>query len=399
MPTLVEKKIIKARISLIRKEAFFGNLIMRMPLIPLEIPRAAGGTDGVNIFYSPAAFEKCTVEEIEFILLHEIHHVIQEFFDRLKQNNYHAKLWNCATDYNINVHLINTYKYSKPVNINLLYDEKYLNDTSDEIYRKLIEEIKKQNSSNESGQGNPTNKEIDDYLQSLGDNFDEHEFLNKASEKEGGKQERERQILRNIKESAMAAGKDTPEHIKRAIDKLNEPKIDWREYLMACFTSKIKNDFTYARLNRKSYHMDAILPGYNVENSVNVAIAIDVSGSISEKEIKSFMSEVKGLMDQFNSFVLNIWSFDTKIMNHKKFTQDEKDQLINYAAQITGGGGTLFDINWDFMKSNDIFPDTFVMMTDGYPADGFGDPFYADTIWLIDTDVIAPHGITIPYTL
>jgi predicted metal-dependent peptidase len=133
------------------------------------------------------------------------------------------------------------------------------------------------------------------------------------------------------------------------------------------------------------------------EETIDVAIGIDMSGSISNTQARDFISEVKGIMDEYTDFAINLWCFDTDIYNHNKFTGDNSDDILYY--ECMGGGGTDFDANWRFMKDHDIQPKKFIMFTDGYPFGSWGDEEYCDTLFIIhgNDSIIAPFGQTIHY--
>jgi len=104
------------------------------------------------------------------------------------------------------------------------------------------------------------------------------------------------------------------------------------------------------------------------------------------------LSEVRGIMEQFQDFRVKVWCFDTQVYNYQEFTPQNIDEFEDYA--ITGGGGTDFDANWTFMKENDIHPERFIMFTDGYPWNSWGDPDYCDTVFIIhgSDDIKPPFG-------
>ena len=104
-------------------------------------------------------------------------------------------------------------------------------------------------------------------------------------------------------------------------------------------------------------------------------------------------------MDQYKDFRIHLWSFDTEVFNPKIFTPDNAEELLNY--ELGSGGGTEFECNWKYMKDNGIEPKKFVMFTDGWPFDSWGDPDYCDTIFLINNpyerNIEAPFGLTVTY--
>jgi hypothetical protein len=109
---------------------------------------------------------------------------------------------------------------------------------------------------------------------------------------------------------------------------------------------------------------------------------------------QEFISEVKGIMDEYKDFKLDLWCFDTDVYNNAQFTSDNADEIFDY--QPKGGGGTTFEVNWEFMKENGIEPKKFIMFTDGYPCGGWGDEDYCDTLFIVhgNDSIIAPFGQT-----
>jgi predicted metal-dependent peptidase len=137
-----------------------------------------------------------------------------------------------------------------------------------------------------------------------------------------------------------------------------------------------------------------IVPGLNREEAIDVCIAVDTSGSISQKILEEQLSEVVGLMDMYEEFTIRIWQFDTGIYGYAEFTKDTAGDILNY--EVKGGGGTDFDANWKFMKQEGIEPQMFIMFTDGEPWDSWGDEHYCDTLFIINNkynkEIVPPFG-------
>jgi len=108
------------------------------------------------------------------------------------------------------------------------------------------------------------------------------------------------------------------------------------------------------------------------------------------------LTEVEGIMSQYDDYNIRIWSFDTQIYNDQTFTMGDGDVL---SYEVKGGGGTSFNANWDYMKEHGIEPKIFVMFTDGYTGDGWGDEDYCETIFIIkhNPNCKPPHGIAVAY--
>jgi predicted metal-dependent peptidase len=138
--------------------------------------------------------------------------------------------------------------------------------------------------------------------------------------------------------------------------------------------------------------MNAILPGQQFQETIDICIAIDMSGSIGDAQAKDFLSEIKGIMDEYKDFKIKLWTFDTRVYGEADYTGYNMDEFLSYKCK--GGGGTDFDVNWEFMKENDIDPKKFIMFTDGYPCGSWGDEMYCDTVFIIhgNDSIVPPWG-------
>jgi predicted metal-dependent peptidase len=389
----VIEKLTTARVGLLLKQPFFGNMATRMKLVNADDWCPTAATDGRSFFYNTKFVNSLNAKELEFLFGHEIGHCVFDHFGRKGSRN--AKLSNIAQDFAVNQILVDERVGQKITKVQICQDNKYRGMAWEEIYDELYEKAEKIS--------------MEDLLKQLGDTLDEH--LEEAGaggddEKDGkGKpklsKEQIKQIKDEIKEamiqSAQAAGAGkVPAGIMRMIKDLTEPKMDWREVLRMNIQSIIRNDYSFQRPNRKSQHSGAILPGMKNDETVDVAVAIDMSGSIGDADAKVFLSEVKGIMDQYADYKIDLWTFDTEVYGYVQISQDNDQELLEYQPQ--GGGGTDFEVNWEFMKENDINPKKFIMFTDGYPCGGWGDEDYCDTLFIVKgSDNEAPFGQTVIY--
>jgi predicted metal-dependent peptidase len=391
-------KLTTARVGLLLKAPFFGNMATRMQLIEADDWCPTAATNGRNFYYNTKFVQKLSVKKLEFLFGHEICHCVFDHFGRVGSRD--RMLSNIAQDYAVNQILVDERIGEKITEVKICYDAKYRGMAWEEIYDELWEKAEKIS--------------LPDLLKQLGDLLDEHineDGSGPGKEGDGDKQgkgmptmtkEEAQQIRDEIKEamiqSAAAAGAGkTPMGIQRLIKDMTEPKISWRDLVRQEIQSIIRNDYTFTRPSRKGQMSGAILPGMKEATTIDVGICIDMSGSIGEEDATVFLSEVKGIMDQYEDFKINLWCFDTAIYNHKEISQDNSHDLEEYEPQ--GGGGTDFEVNWDFMKDNGIAPKKFIMFTDGYPCGSWGDEDYCDTIFIVkgNTEAEAPFGQTVIY--
>ena len=124
-----------------------------------------------------------------------------------------------------------------------------------------------------------------------------------------------------------------------------------------------------------------------------------MSGSIGNEQANVFLSEVQGIMQEYQDYRIKLWCFDTKVYGEEDFTADNGSELSEY--KLTGGGGTDFMANWRHMEEEGINPKRFIMFTDGYPWDSWGDENYCETVFIIhghhDKNLKAPFGVTAHY--
>lgn len=396
MSDTAENKLVKARLKLLFKHPFFGQMALRMRLIDVTndgwCPTAA--TDGRNFYYNADFVNKLDQDEIVFLVGHELGHCIFEHFLRVDKRD--KKLWNMAGDYVINLMLERERIGRVITTVPILLDNKYRGFATEEVYEDLVKNGAKEKDT------------LDVHLEIGGSGEDDEEGNGKGNSDKDGKGKKPTisaedakaisdDIRQAVLQAASASAGNLPSEVKRIIKNLTESKMDWRQHIRSSIESSIKSDFSWMRPNRKGWHMSAILPGMTPGQEIEVAIGIDTSGSISQKTLEDFLGEVNGIMEQFEQYTIRIWQFDTRVYGYEKFTHDDGKDIRQY--EIRGGGGTDFMTNWEYMKNNGIEPKQFIMFTDMMPWNSWGDPNYCDTLFVAHSTktIQAPFGTTVYY--
>ena len=386
----VREKMITARVGLLLRASFFGNLATRLKLINADEWCATAATDGRNFYYNSRFVNMLKPIEIEFLFGHEVLHVVYDHFGRRGDRN--PMLWNVANDYAVNGDLKKHRVGDFITTVPCLYDSKYDGMSSEEIYDDLYENAAKYSLDD------LVNKILDEHMD--GDGGDSESDGDQEGKGRPQKlSEEEKAALRDeIKEAVLAAAQacdnagSIPAGVKRLIQSMTEPKMNWRELLRMELKSTIKSDFTWMRASRKSWHLDAIMPGMDNDEMIDIAVALDMSGSISDAQAKDFLSEIAGIMEEFDQYRIHLFSFDTEVYNVEQFNSENLKDITEYECK--GGGGTDFDCIFDYLKKEDIQPRRLVVFTDGYPCGSWGDENYTDTVWIIhgDKDPDPPFG-------
>jgi predicted metal-dependent peptidase len=381
------ERLTTARVGLLLRASFFGNLATRLKLVNADEWCPTAGTDGRNFYYNSRFVNKLRPRELEFLFGHEVLHVVYDHMGRRGDRD--PQLWNIADDYCVNADLIKHRVGEKITTVPCLYNAKYEGWSAEQVYDDLYENAEKIN--------------IDQLVQQLLDDHMDGEG-DGNSDKEGNGRPRlsaeDKQKIRDeIKEAVLAAAAaetdgagNLPAGVRRMIQELTAPKMNWRELLRMQLESTIKSDYTWMRPSRRSWHMDSVMPGMKTEPMIDIAVAIDASGSINSAMLTDFLGEVQGIMESFPAFRIHVVTFDTECYNPQQYDSDNLDTMCDY--EIQGGGGTDFDCIFRYLKDNEIEPKRLVVFTDGYPFGSWGDENYADTVWILHgtTSIVPPWG-------
>ena len=274
-------KLVTARIALLLKHPFFGNLATRLKLINADEWCPTAGTDGRNFYYNTKFIDSLNPKEAEFLFGHEVLHNVFEHM-LVRQGDRDHQIWNIAADYAVNQILVDYRigempKGKKGENKGF-QDEKYKDWNAERIYDDIYKQAKK------------NGKEM---LKKMGELLDDHQEWgkgggegqskdNKGKENGSGKpvytKEELKKIRDEVKEAMVSAAQSTgasnlPGALQRLVKDLTEPKMDWREILQQQIMSTLKSDYTWMRPSRKSWHTSAILPGQNNDEMIDICLS------------------------------------------------------------------------------------------------------------------------------
>ena len=386
------ERLVAARIGLLLRHSFFGNLATRMKLTNADEWCATAATDGLKFYYNSRFIMMLKPKEVEFLVGHEVLHVVYDHMGR--RNERDPQIWNIADDYAVNADLKRHNVGQFITTVPCLYEQKYDGKPAEEIYDDLMNNVQKINLDD------LIDKLLDDHM----DGDDEGDGEGQEGDKEGNSKGRPRmsqeekdraraEMKQAIIQAAQSAEAGTiPKGVERLIKDVTDPQMPWRELLQTNLTSAIRTDYSWMRPSRRAWHMDAVMPGMTPGEEIDVVVSLDMSGSISNKQAQAFLGEIAGMMDSFDGYKVHVFCFDTKWYNPQDFTSENLDTIDTYEPQ--GGGGTDFDVIFDYLKEHAIEPKRLIVFTDGYPCGSWGDPDFCDTTWIIhgDKDPKPPFG-------
>jgi predicted metal-dependent peptidase len=386
------ERLVTARIGLLLRHAFFGNLATRLTLINADEWCSTAATDGQKFYYNSKFIMMLKTKEVEFLFGHEVLHVVYDHMGRRGTRD--PQLWNIADDYCVNSDLKKHKVGQFITTVPCLYDAKYDGMSAEEVYDDLFKNAKKISIED------LVEQMLDDHMDGDGEGEGDGEEVDGSGKGKGRpkmSQEEKDRVRQEVKQAIINAAQSAeagslPKGVERLIRQHTDPQMPWRELIQTNLTSAIRTDYSWMRPSRRSWHMDAIMPGMTPGEEIDVTIAIDMSGSISDKQAQAFLGEIGGMMDSFDGYRVHVFCFDTQTYNPADFTSENLDTIDGY--EPVGGGGTDFDCIFSYLKENAITPNRLICFTDGYPCGSWGDPDYCDTTWIIhgDKDPSPPFG-------
>ena len=361
----IQKAYDKAKIGLMAKAdtTFFTTIVFSLKLIwDRCIPTAA--TDGSSIRMNPDFFMSLLPDERIFLIVHEAMHVALLHMLRLADRE-HRK-WNKACDHYINLMLIER-GFRMPQNG--LADSKYKGLSSDEIYALL-----------------PDPPPDDSFTLDLEPNIAPVDSIT---------QDIQDILIRAAMQSKMHgdAPGSIPGDIEIYLNKLLNPKLPWQRILQKYIQNLSKHDYSWRKPNRR-FFPNHYLPSMFSEKLMDIAIAIDSSGSVSDDDFRVFVSETHGILKMMKPDKITLIQFD-KVIKSVDNIGSIRD-LMN--VKFIGRGGTRIEPVMEWAKENQ--PKLLLVFTDG-EFNFYNTDYKTNTVFLIHNNprFESPYGKVINYEI
>lgn len=359
-------KLTKAKVNLLLNSPFFATLLLNLEMVETEGINTME-CNGKTLSINPKFFESLPVKYHETALAHVIMHPVLLHHTRMGHRD--KNKWHMAADIAVNL-ILKGSGFTIPPDWPMV--DKFEELEAEEIYKRLkdMPESKLPPPPPMIDIVPPDNSE-DDCVKD---------------------EEEQQQVKRLIMAYTVArqAGKE-PAGMKRIIDDLLDPKVDWRTELIRMVSEKTYDDYKWNQPNRRYISMGVYLPILQDESIGNIVLVADTSGSIGQAQLNVFSSECNdiGNIAKSKKWVLYC---DTKIAHHEEY--DEGDDIH---MKPHGGGGTSFSPPFHWVERNNIDPKILIYFTDGYSNDFAPPPDYP-VIWAVyqgDKRFTPPYGSVI----
>lgn len=445
----LRNKLQESRCRIMDSNPFLSLLLMYLKFIADDETEKIS-TNGRCIYFSPDYVTKLTGDELDYLLCHQIMHIINGHIWReqiYSGAEYHfacdiqvnALLSRCGFDKDKYSHLPRNYKtisyeYNEFDTLEMTTDEIYnlcphnlaffpeerrkrflpdddfwWNEKYDEgSFGELILDIPEKDSflrdnvMSESGNGNNSDSsQCPGGGGASGEGKDDSDD-NKSSDKEtqDDLQKEWENRMKNLVGHMNASGEKSsgyggvPEFMERLVKQTKDAELDWRKILNDFLQERIC-DYSFSPPDRRFSETDFFLPDFNEKEYVSkdILFMVDTSGSVNRKELSDIYSEIKGAIEQFDGKLTGkLGFFDAGVKEPQPFENvDDLQRIIPY-----GGGGTDFRVIFEYIKENysNELPACVVIFTDGdgpYPDEE--DTMSLPVLWIVNNNRhIPPFG-------
>ena len=428
----MDERIEQLKIDILRNKPFFGYVVPRLtiskmsPLYEKLIGTACIDARG-NIEYSEAWFKTLTDEQIIGVLCHELLHYVLHHFTRAE--GFNKQVANIAQDLVINDILYNLesmrfMRMSNTIDFNNTKTPKQItgicpdsngkfyiidvqqnthtidvrNENWETVYYRIIKlfddlklsGIKLDKNPGEDGSGQGIPQPLNEY-----GNFDGHVWIELSEDEQ---KQIEEQTNDQFAEAVTFEEKQNNNKQRgisdswqqRILDNIAKPQVNWKTMLRRAIRKLEVFDFTYNKLNKRSYSYGYAMPTL-LKDSVQCTLAIDVSGSISSEELSKFFAEFKGIINSKRNVKVRLLYWSTKVDKKTDITYTRRDfpKAIEMSKSIKTTYGTEISCVAKYLTKNPGDKDSFktiIYLTDGYIEECPSFPPNSEIIFVIPSD-------------
>lgn len=355
-----EEQVNLAKLATLNKKhfAFIGSMLYKLAIKPSsEVDTIYLNGSESTIEINPDWFTSLSAEHSASMLAHEVlHYTLQH---DLRRGQKEPTAYQKACDEVVN-NILMDFGFKIPENISV--NRQFQNKSVEYIYKHVLSEIPDHNDLPENQEDSNSRERNNHIIQS-----------NMADIASGGS-------------GISNSGND----LQTLFEEITSGSIDWKLILMEHFNELSQGDVSYHDLDRRSLTLGIFEPVNESVSTVNkVAIALDVSGSLSKNQIKIFLKEIKAIAESLNPEVISVCTFNHKLVDVLEFKQGSDLSSIN--IRISGGTDLLPVFNY-YNKSENL-PEFLIVFSDLEVNDFPTNPKYHTTwVCLDNKSATTPFG-------
>jgi predicted metal-dependent peptidase len=369
-------RIMAAKIIAQARWPYLSTLLFSLRIVEtVDLPTLAVDA-GWRMYYNPEFVLEQTPEVLATMVLHEAMHCVSKHSERFKALGRHDSshdTWNLAGDANINEILDQSkmpWGEFKPVRYETLAQYGVeIGMTTETTFFTMVSYF----------ENNPAkDRERSDCGSVTGGTSRGYEIPQSNADNPSIKGDQQDVIRDRVAQDVLKHAREKgvgsiPGELLRWANELLNPQIDWKRELAGLMRSSLatvlgRKDYTFARPSRRQSSMaerdpEFILPAMRKPAPPTIAIVIDTSGSVDQKEITEFLSEVGGIATA-NGIAQGV----TVIPCDSQVGEIQKIRSISAITEIklNGGGGTDLRVGISAAEELKPVPKIVIVLTDGY---------------------------------
>ena len=360
-----EHEISGFKFSLLREEPFYGEVLLRVPIIESTSCRTAC-TNGRAILFNPKFFDSLTPGARNYVVMHEVMHIMLRHPARRGDRD--RGIWNTAADMIVNNTLDGMSNELNSRGIPFERPKKGVfgsvgyYDTTESLYGTLLQN----NGDSRRKILIPAGYKKTSPVEPPEDLLDP-ETQSGELDLVGLSDDEMRGLLKTMleKHRGTASGMRAFSELRGM---LQGRRVRWDKILRDFMVASMSDESSYLTPERKYLHMELIIPGCGTRNEriEQIWAFVDSSGSVSDEEMKNFLFQLRTIARSFGC-VMNIAYWDTnvtEVYRNIRTAEEIESCLPNHS------GGTDINCVYRWMRENRVKPDVMLILTDGY----FGSP-------------------------
>lgn len=362
------------------EENFFALFMIQMKRsIKIDLPSATGVSATISHFtihFNPAIFLNCSLEEMKALIKHEIYHIMSSHLKRAAalRKRYSALAVNKAMDVSINQYIKKLPSFMDTLqSVKLSYNVNLKPESTLEEYARILQEAINRLRKDKGTETFEADKK--DEIETMHDPAHTHDIWDMSEDSFNFEQLEE---LTKKTANNSKRGK-TPLGLGPLLKSLNEiPEISWYRYLknlMGAMPSGYKKTIT-RKDRRQPDRLD--LRGRLSDHVSKIAVAIDISGSMTDVEIEQAMVEIMTIA-KAAAGEITVIECDSEVRRvYKAKSKNDIKQKLNTK------GSTKFSPVFKYMRDNGMRNHLLIYFTDGLGEEELNIvPSNYKTLWVL----------------
>jgi len=346
--------------ELMLKEPYYGFFLIMLNKVwdGKRVPTAGVSKNGINyqLAINPEFWESLSEDHRLGLLKHELLHIafghLTTFFKFTDK-----RLANVAMDMEINQYIDKQYLPEGGIDIDNYADLQLDRKAGARYYYDKLKQLQDEKDKNGTSGDSNMDKLLEDIENgNVPDHSTWEEFENLTEAEQKLIEKQLQKVLSDAKEQTIKKRGTVPGEIEGVIivEEIVPPKFDWRGFIRR-FAGVSTKVFT-KKIRRKENRRFSDNPGLKVKMRQHMLLAIDTSGSVSDDELREFMSEIYHIYKC--GVDITVIQCDTRIRSIEPYKG-------KFEMAVQGRGGTEFDPVLEYFNENLKKYTSLVYFTDG----------------------------------